>query len=280
MVILARWASLIKHTEKLIIKRVLQLFLVVILTILTQVGGIIYVLSSFLNSKLKKSFKGRKTIISLVLYLFTTFIIIPFVAPLFGREAVINSEKIKPTNFMTILCNRNYVKPEMNKLLKNVENRLKDSDIEIHYLDANFPFIDKFPLLPHLSHNDGRKIDLSLIYETQNGKISNKQKSISGYGNFVEPRNKEFNQIEKCLNNGYFQYDYPKHLTFGKINSELKFSKKGTKKLIESILSQNNIGKIFIEPHLKNRLNLKNNKIRYHGCRAVRHDDHIHIQLK
>ncbi|WP_255554266.1 hypothetical protein [Mesonia aestuariivivens] len=264
----------------MIIKRILQLLLVVILTILTQVGGIIYILSSYLNSKLKRNFKGRKSIIFLIIYLFTTFVIIPFTAPLFGREAIVNSEKIKPTNFMTILCNRNYVKPEMNKLLKNVEYSLKDSNIEIHYLDANFPFIDKFPLLPHLSHNDGKKIDLSLIYESENGKISNEQKSVSGYGSFVEPRNNEFNQIEKCLNSGYFQYDYPKYLTLGKINPELNFSENGTKKLIESILVQSNIGKIFIEPHLKNRLKLKNNKIRYHGCRAVRHDDHIHIQLK
>ena len=40
------------------------------------------------------------------------------------------------------------------------------------------------------------------------------------------------------------------------------------------------IKKIFIEPHLKTRWGLKNyQKIRYHGCHAVRHDDHIHVQL-
>lgn len=58
------------------------------------------------------------------------------------------------------------------------------------------------------------------------------------------------------------------------------FSTKGTQKLIESILDNKNLGKIFIEPHLKNRMKLGDKRIRYHGCRAVRHDDHIHIQLK
>ncbi|MEL0650030.1 MULTISPECIES: hypothetical protein [Algibacter] len=181
---------------------------------------------------------------------------------------------------MTVLLNRNYVRPKLNELLNKTEKELNGTNIEIHYLDANFPFINKFPLLPHLSHNDGKKIDISLIYETQNGIITNKQKSISGYGFFENPKPSEFNQIEKCLENGFFQYDFPKHLTLGEINKELVFSKKGTKKLIENILKSKDLGKLFIEPHLKSRMNLKENRIRYHGCRAVRHDDHIHIQLK
>ena len=181
---------------------------------------------------------------------------------------------------MTILLNRNYVRPEMNHLLRQIENTLKNTNIEIHYLDANFPFINRFPLLPHLSHNDGKKIDLSLIYENQKGEISNKQKSNSGYGVFTKPRKNEINQIEKCINSGYFQYDYPKYLTLGEINKNLKFSEKGTKRLIESLLKQKTLGKLFIEPHLKTRLRLNDDRIRYHGCRAVRHDDHIHIQLK
>ncbi len=181
---------------------------------------------------------------------------------------------------MTVLLNRNYVRPEMNDLLIAAEKQLGKTDIEIHYLDANFPFINKFPLLPHLSHNDGKKIDISLIYETKIGEISSKKKSLSGYGVFENPKPSEFDQIEKCLNYGYIQYDYPKYVTFGKINKDLKFSEKGTRQLIKSLLNQQSLGKLFIEPHLKGRLNLNNNRIRYHGCQAVRHDDHIHIQLK
>ena len=181
---------------------------------------------------------------------------------------------------MTVLLNRNYVKPELNNLLSFTEQNLKGTNIEIHYLDANFPFINKFPLLPHLSHNDGKKIDISLIYETKDGKLSNKQKSNSGYGVFEGPKINETNQIKVCKDKGYFQYDFPKYLTLGEINTDLVFSKKGTKKLILSILKHKSLGKIFIEPHLKNRLHLKSNRVRYHGCGAVRHDDHIHIQLK
>lgn len=68
-------------------------------------------------------------------------------------------------------------------------------------------------------------------------------------------------------------------MTLGSINSNLDFSKKGTKLLIMAFLKQKELQKIFIEPHLKQRLHLTNKKIRYHGCHAVRHDDHLHIQI-
>lgn len=247
---------------------------------MTQIGGIVYLLSLIISEKWNKNLKFKTLIIFISLYLFSTLLITPLISPVFGRERVKNSERIKPTNYMTVLLNRNYVRPKLNELLNKTEKKLNGTNIEIHYLDASFPFINKFPLLPHLSHNDGKKIDLSLIYKTESGIITNKQKSISGYGLFENPKPNEYNQIEKCLNNRYFQYDFPKYLTLGKINNELVFSEKGTKKLIEKILENKDLGKLFIEPHLKNRMNLKNDKIRYHGCRAVRHDDHIHIQLK
>ncbi|MBS9782881.1 MAG: hypothetical protein KGV43_03680 [Arcobacter sp.] len=262
------------------IKIIYKTILFIFLTLITQIGGIVYLISLTISKKWNIKLRFKTAIIFILLYMFFTFLVVPFIAPIFGREKVKHTDKIKPTNYMTVILNRNYVIPKVNHLLDETQKELKGTNIKIHYLDANFPFIDKFPLLPHLSHNDGKKIDLSLIYETKNGVITNKQKSISGYGQFEDPKANEYNQIEKCFKNGYFQYDYPKYLTFGKINKELKFSKKGSKKLIMSILKNRYLEKLFIEPHLKNRMNLKNRKIKYHGCRAVRHDDHIHIQVR
>jgi hypothetical protein len=148
------------------------------------------------------------------------------------------------------------------------------------YLDANFPFIDKFPLLPHLSHNDGKKVDVSLIYELPNGLLTNKKPSISGYGVYEKPTANGYDQNAVCKQRGNWQYDFPKYLTLGTINKDIEFSENGTRELANLILRQNSTGKLFIEPHLKKRLNLTNGKVRFHGCQAVRHDDHIHFQLK
>lgn len=265
---------------RVLLKLIFKMLVFGFLTVISQIGGIVYLISLIVSKKWNKNLKFKTLIIFLSLYLFATLLIIPMIAPVFGREKVKHTEKISPTNYMTVLLNRNYVRPKLNQLLKQAEEKLNGTKIEIHYLDANFPFVNKFPLLPHLSHNDGKKIDLSLIYESELGEMINKQKTISGYGLFENPKSSEYNQIEKCLTNGYYQYDFPKYLTLGQINKELVFSEKGTKKLIQNLLKSQDLGKLFIEPHLKSRMNLKNNRIRYHGCRAVRHDDHIHVQLK
>jgi len=257
-----------------------QIILFVLLTILTQIGGLIYLLNKPVNKKINWNSRLKPILTFILLYLLASFLIIPIIAPLFGREPIKHTKTIQATSYMTVLLNRNYVKPEMNGLLLRAEQNLEGTNIQINYLDANFPFIDRFPLLPHLSHNDGKKLDISLTYETKEGQISEKLKSNSGYGVFEEPRTSEHNQAKLCLEKGYLQYDYPKYMTFGTKNEELKFSEKGTKRLIQAILKEDNLGKLFIEPHLKERLNLDHSKIRYHGCRAVRHDDHIHIQLK
>lgn len=251
--------------------------LFLLLTLVTQIGGIVLILSLLISKSIKSKFRGKHILVFIILYCFSTFFVVPHLANRFGRTKVIHAT---PTNYATVLLNRNYVSSEFHNPIRRLSGTLRTQNIKLHYLDANFPFFDGFPLLPHLSHNDGKKLDLSLVYETQDGTISNKQKSFSGYGVFEGPQAGESDQISKCKDAGYFQYDYPKYLTFGEINDDLQFSEKGTKLLIETILQFDNIEKIFIEPHLKQRLKLNHAKIRYHGCGAVRHDDHIHIQIK
>jgi hypothetical protein len=40
------------------------------------------------------------------------------------------------------------------------------------------------------------------------------------------------------------------------------------------------IEKILLEPHLKARLGLDSDLIRFQGCGAARHDDHIHVESR
>ena len=53
-----------------------------------------------------------------------------------------------------------------------------------------------------------------------------------------------------------------------------------TRYLLQNLCESKLVEKIFIEPHLKKRMNLEYDKIRFQGCYAARHDDHIHIQIK
>jgi len=258
-------------------KYVFYVIVFIVLTIVTQIGGLAICLGLIVSKYLK--FQFNKLVLCITFYLVIALVITPYVAPWFGRETIQNSSVVKPTNYLTILLNRNYVTPELNKVLKTTAKKL-DEGVEIRYLDANFPFFVGFPLLPHLSHNDGKKIDISLMYVDEADDYTNLKPSQSGYGVFVTPKPNEFNQTLACKREGYWQYDFPKYLTFGSTNEELRFSKYYTKKLVDALLTNSAISKMFIEKHLIDRMKLSDSRIRFHGCRAVRHDDHIHIQIK
>ena len=242
----------------------------------------VYILSILFIKGNKKRCKTKRAFLFLILYTITTFLLVPKIAPYFGRVKIENNNNLEAHNFITKLCNRNYVSPKLSYALNNVSRELARNypDLKVIYLDANFPFLKGFPLLPHLSHNDGKKIDISFIYENRDKTITNLKPSFSGYGIFVKPTEKEFKQTDFCKSKGYWQYDFTRYLSFGNINNELKLSEKGTKSLLNIIAKNKAVSKIFIEPHLKSRLKLSNNKIRFHGCKAVRHDDHIHFQIK
>lgn len=260
-----------------LLKITLFVIIVTLLTLVTQVGGILFLVSILFFRKTIRYKFLYQSLLFILLYLVSTFFVIPNGAMFFGRERITNSKNITPTNFMTELLNRNYVRSELNIMLQELAHKLPEG-VELKFLDANFPFFDGFPLLPHLSHNDGKKLDLSFIYEDKYGIVSNLKKSNSGYGIFEYTGG--INQNDICKQNGYYQYDFPKYLTFGRINPDLVFSEKYNKILIESLLESNKIEKIFIEPHLKARLYLTDSRIRFQGCRSVRHDDHIHVQIK
>ena len=64
------------------------------------------------------------------------------------------------------------------------------------------------------------------------------------------------------------------------MKKEYEFDRDANRFLLQKIMDQSEVKKVFIEPHLQKRLKLNRyKKIRFHGCHAVRHDDHIHFQL-
>jgi hypothetical protein len=151
----------------------------------------------------------------------------------------------------------------------------------VNYLDANFPFANGFPMIPHLSHNDGRKLDLSFYYvDSKTGLATNGSPSSIGYGISELPRLNEVNTANQCSEKGFWQYSFLMKIVPQSGKKDFVFDSVRTKELVNIFSSKVQIEKIFIEPHLKQRLELTSNKIRFHGCRAVRHDDHVHVQVK
>ena len=266
------------------------LFLTIFLTIITQVGGLIYLLSRFtypfINRKTQHAlFRFTLKVFSfLSLYTILTFTLVPVLAKSFGRVPlpITSTHHLRPLNIITCLLNRNYVRPELRDVAFDVSGQMasKYPNTVVNYLDANFPFINGFPLIPHLSHNDGKKLDLSFCYiDAVTHKETNACPSFIGYGICEAPKPNEENMPEVCAGQGYWRYSFLTKVVFQENKNIFLFDSIRTKKLVMLFVSQKNIGKVFIEPHLKTRLNLNSDKIKFHGCRAVRHDDHIHVQI-
>lgn len=270
----------------------------VFLTVLTQVGGIIYLLSRLTHPHTDRIIFQRTTpgirqqilrpiakiAIFIVIYIFSAILVIPLLAKPFGRTTlpVISRHNLQPLHIMTCLLNRHYVKPALKDAAIDITKKMnrRYPGTHVNYLDAGFPFFDNFPLLPHLSHNDGKKLDLSFLYISKvSGQPSDDTPSVIGYGVCEEPRPGEVNTAASCQTQGYRWYSALKMIVPQGNKDKFVFDSVRTRALMNIITFNSSIHKVFIEPHLQARLKLESSKIRFHGCGAVRHDDHIHIQL-
>lgn len=274
--------------------RVLNILAIVgvaaILTILTQVGGLVWIValvsSGWLKRRIQSPWKLRlaKTGYFTGLYLLATVLIVPLLAPLAGRVPlpILGNAALRPLRPFTWLLNRHYVRPELRDAAMAVADQMADRfpGTTLHYLDANFPFIDGFPLIPHLSHGDGRKLDLAFCYtDPSTGDMRNGSPSWLGYGAYAAPLPMERDQPAICAAQGQWQYSIMQAFVPSWSQGSHALDPTRTRAMVDLFAAQSSIHKIFIEPHLQARLHLQSPKIRYHGCQAARHDDHVHVQL-
>ncbi len=278
-------------TSTKILKATLNIFAICILTVLTQIGGIVFLLS-ILTNKWTDKWTNNKYIRTtyrfgtfLLLYSLITFLIVPVIAKPLGRVPLplTETKHLQPLNILSCILNRNYVREEVKEIAYKVAEKMNQQfpGTTCNYLEANFPFINGFPLMPHRSHDDGKKLDLAFFYrKSSTGEQCNECPSPIGYGICEEPFPNEENTARSCAQKGYWQYSLLKNTMPQYNKKNFVFDHERTKYLANLFATEKNIEKIFIEPHLKKRLNLTSSKVRFHGCKAVRHDDHLHVQIK
>jgi hypothetical protein len=270
-----------------VLKILLVILLLLLLTVVTQTGGIVLLCTIGIIFFLRKRLPSRwkvylsGTVVFVLLYAISNFTIVPFVAKQFGRVPLPLRGDVKPLNIGTCLLNRHYVRPALRDVVIKSHQALdaKYPGCTVNYLDAGFPFYNGFPLLPHLSHNDGRKLDLAFFYKDKKGKPLNDAPSAIGYGVYESPLGSEVNYAERCASKGYWQYGVMEQIVPQHNKPYYIFDATRTAALVNILSANKHVEKIFIEPHLKKRLGLSSPKIRFHGCQAVRHDDHVHVQI-
>ena len=263
-----------------------------LLTLVSQIGGLVLLacvpVFNIINQKIVEKIGRNVLKISTfcLFYALTTFYIVPLLAASFGRVRMPFGDEnpnLKPHNFYSVLLNRNYVTPQLRSVTEGVAAKmaLKYGDTcVVAYLECNFPFIDGYRLIPHLSHNDGQKIDLSFQYlDAATKQQTAERPSWLGYGVCEEPKAGEENMPELCDERGEWQYNFMRHYIIPQgRKKDFIFNANQTHDLIRFFLADSHVNFVLIEPHLKKRLGFETSpKVRRAPCEAVRHDDHIHV---
>lgn len=257
--------------------------IMVALTALTQVGGVIYA-ATLWGRRFTPHARTVAGFASLFVAVYVaSWLPIEKLAALTGRVSLPCLERdalpVKSSLFSCVL-HRHYAKRELVELTsamaRAVEERFPGT--LTRSLDGSFPFLTGYPLLPHLSHDDGEKLDIAFYYAGRAGYRRGDLASPLGYWSFEAPRGGE---THACSDAAGLRWDMTWFAPFTR--NDLVLDELRTRFALRWLAREGprqGVGKVFVEPHLARRLGVAGSVIRFQGCNAARHDDHIHIQLR
>lgn len=261
----------------------------VLMTALTQVGGLaIWVCGPALldiDRRLATRPRALRAGAALALvggvYALASLAAVPIAASL-GRVPLPclagGDAALAPLTPLTCLLNRHYATPRARAELEQIA-RAMAADFpgnRLSFLDASFPFLDGFVLPPHLSHDDGRKVDLALLYvDPETGRpLPGRAPSPIGYWGYVQPGPGE---PEPCAGTrSWLRWDFD---WLQPILPAMNLDRRRMAALLDRLGGSARISRVFIEPHLRLRLG-GGPRVRFQGCAAARHDDHIHVEFE
>ncbi len=248
-----------------------------LLTVLTQLGGLAWLAAV--------PFRGLRFLAVFLLAYAVLWGAARLAAPVFGRVAIPctdrGPERLAELSPLYCALNRNYIAPplldhadalarHMNAVFPGTRTRA---------LDAGFPFLDGVPLLPHLSHDDGEKLDLAFFYTDAAGTyLPGRTRSPIGYWAFEAPPPGAPRPCDGTTGPS-LRWDMA---ALQPLLPERPLDRPRSAEMLRWLLATHPTGrdyKLFVEPHLAASLGVRGEALRFQGCRAARHDDHLHLQF-
>lgn len=256
------------------------------LTLVTQVGGVALVLAMGLRRAVWRRRGPMVTAgLAVVLYAVASLTLVPVAAAAFGRVPLAcfgaADAVLQPRSLLYCALNRHYVTPRLRSLARALARAVAAAHpgrVTV-WLDANFPFADGFPLLPHLSHDDGRKLDLAFHYR-DGGRVVHATPSPIGYWGFEPPRRGDPQPCAGRRDRLSLRWDMAWMQSWW---PDLTLDEPATATMVEWLIRHGpgaGLERMLLEPHLQRRLGVASPLLRFQGCRAARHDDHLHIQVR
>jgi hypothetical protein len=259
-----------------------------LLTLLTQVGGLALwpIFGTIYRYSRLFPFLKRilfRTVTLGIAYLVVCQTVVPLTAHMMGRTRLpIFATESLPTGPLHIgytLLNRTYVQAHTYQAYTEAVRRFgkKHPGITVRYLDAGFPF-ETIPLLPHLSHSDGQRIDVAFLFESE-GKHIDRALSPIGYWGYA----KESRPRSECAGSTRklgplrvsLRWDFaPLQVLW----PSFTLDRKHTRALFRELAKDTRVCSILLEPTLHKILNAP--KLSSNPCNVARHDDHFHLSIK
>lgn len=231
-----------------------------LLTVLTQIGGLAWLIA----------LAFRRRWIAFPIAYAALWLAAFLAAPFLGRVALpCTGEPLRSASPLYCVMARHYVAPDLRDAAVDLAQHLDRTHpgTVTETLDAGFPF--PMPMLPHLSHDDGGQLDLALWWTDDGAYRAGASPSPIGYFGFADgPTNCPDRRLSLRWDLDWLQPLLPeREPDLDRLATALSFVKDDAR-----------IGRILVEPHLAETAGVTGGTIRFQGCRAARHDDHIHIQ--
>ncbi|PRY93732.1 hypothetical protein BCF33_2616 [Hasllibacter halocynthiae] len=236
---------------------VLHLSVAVLLTLLSQVGGLAWLMALPFRRRWL-AFPAAYAVLSFAAWA---------AAPQFGRVALpCMGETLRPAAPAYCVLNRRYVAPEMRRAAEALATSLaiRFPGTVTETLDGGFPL--PMPMLPHRSHEDGRELDLALWWRDEDGYAPGLSPSPIGYLSHAggaagcPPALTDLRWLQRLLPE--------REPDFDRLAAALRF-----------LQADGRIGRVLLDPRLAAAAGAAGGKVGSPGCRAARHDDHLSLRL-
>lgn len=188
-----------------------------------------------------------------------------------------DSEPLAPVKPDYCRSNRHFMTPDARDAVVGAARAVaaRFPGTRLQFMDASGPD-GVVPFAPHLSHGDGRQIDLALFYTDRNGQPMDAFAASRSYGPWWPAEPPRPGEDLACPGGRKGRAEKPDPPA----DRPWQLDEPRTKALIDAMLADTRVRRILIEPHLERRLGYWGHpKMRFAGCQAARHDDHLHIDF-
>ncbi len=160
----------------------LHLGAIAVLTMLSQLGGLAWA-GAMLVSR-RKGLRMQGFLLAFGLFYGLIWGAAQVTAPAFGRVPLpCSGAPLRMQSPLYCALMRNFVTPELRDVALDAAHAVaaEHPGTITLALDGSLPFLDGLPLFPHLSHDDGEKLDFAFFYADATGYAPGQTASPLGY---------------------------------------------------------------------------------------------------